>query len=201
MNWFCRTAFIGILLTVVLQDGALADLVTIDFDSFTPTTSFNNGVEDGFLVQSLFGPIAVSGQYLGPNSGNNSIHHQSPGLAVFSIVHAAGELFELESFYAGSTFGNQQPVTVWGLNGSSIVGSATFTPTLNTYTQITIPSLQNQLVDQLIFRLGNVQIGPAHIDDIVLETTSIPEPQTAFFAFGLVSALLLRRRPRSLATA
>jgi len=155
----------------------------------------DHGVEDGFVIGGLSGPVAVSGQYLGAFSPNNSIHHQSPGIVRFQISHALGEMFELESFQLGTFFGSSVPITVSGFLGGSLVGSDTLNPTPNTYVSTKAPSLQNVMVDRLEFNLGFAIIGPAHIDDIVLETSVIPEPTMVVVAcLGLFAVLSCRRR-------
>ena len=193
MKLLAHAHLVALLLPIVTCVTAKADLVTIDFDSFTPTTSFSSGVEDGFQVTSLSGPVAVSNQYLGAFSGINSIHHQAPGVAVFEITHALGEMFELESFRAGSTFGSVVPFTVIGFSNGSVVGFNSFTPTLDTYTQLTANNLSGVQVDRIVFNLGNAQIGPTHIDDVVVNTITVPEPIGPYL--GVIGiALLLRRR-------
>ena len=189
----CRAAILGFAVSMIaLTPFANGDLVTIDFDSFTPTTSFSGGVEDGFLIDAISGPVAVSGQYLGPFSLGNSIHHQSPGVAVFELSQVSGDLFQLESFRAGSTFESLVPFTVSGFVGGTLVGSEVYTPTVDSYQLLTAPSLQGVYLDRVVFDLGNAQIGPTHIDDIVVNT--IPEPPLAILGFALLGLAFRRRR-------
>ena len=179
----------------LLVNSVDADLVTIDFDNFAPTTSFAGGVEEDFEIDNLSGPVAVSSQYLGAFSGANSIHHQSPGLAIFEISHTSGQLFQLQSFQAGSEFGSLVQFTVSGFLDGIRVGSETYTPTDGSYVLLTAPSLSGVDVYQIVFNLGNAQIGPTHIDDIVIETVSIPEPSFAMLGFAFFAGVGLLGRP------
>ena len=176
-----------------------ADIITIDFDGFTPTGSFGGGVEDGIVVGGISGPVAVSGIFLGPLSGINSLHHGSGSLAVFSLSGFTGETFTLSSFYAGSTYGGGEPLTLSGFLGGSLVGTDVFSPNPpGSYLSFTPTNLSGVTMDTLVFDMGAAGPGPTNIDDIVLNV-NVPEPSSlALFGIGACVAGLgaARRRRR-----
>ncbi len=171
-----------------------ADNVIIDFDGFAPTFAFPGGVEDGFLIGSISGPVAVNSDYLGPFSGPNSIHHDTAGPASFTLTNVSATPFRLESFYAGSAFGGAEPLIISGFLNGSLVGSDTYDPNPpDSYIFFTPTNLAGVMVDTLVFDLGPAGPGPTHVDDI--ELTTIPEPSTtALLGACLIGAWIRRRR-------
>lgn len=174
-----------------------AAVITIDFDGFTQTSSFQGGTEDGFVVGNISGPVAVDGNYLGPYSGTNSIHHDAPGFASFSLYGTSGQLFTLSSFVAGSEFGGADPLTLRGYLNGSLVGTDVFDPNpAGSYISFTPTNLLGVTIDTLEFDLGPAGPGPTHIDDIMLnEVSSVPEPTSmAIFGLGALGMAYRARR-------
>ncbi len=176
-----------------------AGIITIDFDGFTPNSSFGGGVEDGIVVGGISGPVAVDGNYLGPLSGLNSIHHDSFGSASFSLSDSVGNTFTLSSFFAGSDFGGADPLTLSGFLGGLLVGTDVFNPNPpGSYVSFTPTNLLGVKMDTLVFDMGPAIPGPTHIDDIVLNV-SVPEP-CSLVLFGIGASVAgvgtARRRRR-----
>lgn len=197
MNSICRiTALVLLFSLAALASPGNADLVTIDFDSFAPTTSFGGGTEEGFVIGNVLGPVAVNSDFLGPFSGANSIHHNSASLASFEITHEMGSLFELESFRAGSAFGGAEPLTISGFVGGALVGSDVYDPNpADSYFLFNPTNLLGVQVDRLVFDLGPAGPGPTHIDDIIVNgPNAVPEPSAAILGFAGTLALITRRR-------
>jgi hypothetical protein len=197
MKYFSLSHLVAILAVLIATVGQVqAAVITIDFDGFTPTNTFLGGVEDGFIVGSISGPVAVNGDFLGPRSGINSIHHGLPGLASFSLSSVTGERFTLSSFFAGSAFSGGDPLTLTGYLNGSVVGIDVFDPNPpNSYMSFTPINLSGVVMDFLVFDMGPAVPGPSHIDDIELNTVpGVPEP-TSMAIFGL-GALTMAYRTR-----
>jgi hypothetical protein len=191
---FQLVAFVAVLIASAGQ--VQAAVITIDFDGFAPSSAFGGGVEDGFIVGSISGPVAVNGDYLGPRSGINSIHHDAGQLASFSLSNTIGEKFTLSSFFAGSAFGGADPLTLKGYLNGSLVGTDVFDPNPpSSYMFFTPTNLSGVIMDLLVFEMGPAGPGPTHIDDIELNT--VPEP-TSMAIFGLGTfAMAYRARRKS----
>ena len=198
-----KILFKAAVLTSVLSLLAAVQLraapVTIDFDSFSSTTSFGGGVEDGVLISGISGPVAVSGAYLGAFSGPNAIHHQAPGNASFSLTLLSGGDFTLTSFRSGSAFGGANLLNVSGFNNGLLVGTDSFNPNPpGSYFLFSPTLLAGINIDQLVFNMGPAGPGPTHIDNIALNTvaSSVPEGASTLGLLGLTIMVLatLRRR-------
>jgi hypothetical protein len=170
--------------------------VTIDFDGLTSTGSFSAGTEDGFAIIRTSGPIGLNNNYLAPASGGNSIHHQSAGNASFTLGRSDGGNFTLTSFLAGSAFGGANPLTVQGYLDGALIATDVFSAIPNgSFAAFAPTNLSGRQLDNLVFAMGPASAGPTHLDNIVLDTTAVPEPASlALLGAGLLAARFSRRR-------
>ena len=175
---------------------ATAGDAIIDFDSFAPEDPFTGGVEDGFRIGNIVGPVAVDGNFnLGPFSGPNSIHHGTLGDAEFTITNEAGDPFILDNFWAGSDFGGADPLVVTGYLNGVEVGSDTFDANPpGAYFNFTPTNLAGVVLDEIVFDLGGAPLGPTHVDDIHFQI--VPAPG-AFALLGLGLGVMRTRRRSS----
>lgn len=176
---------------------ANAALVTVDFDGFVPTTLFSGGVEDGVVVGNIVGPVAVNSAYLGPFSAPNSIHHHQLGLASFSLAFADGRDFTLTSFFAGSAFGGADPLTLSGFSNGVLVGTDTYSPNPPlSYLFFTPVNLSGVEMDELVFDMGPAEFGPTHVDNIALNSISVPDAgsTSALLGLAMFAIVPLRRK-------
>lgn len=197
----CNRAVLGVTasLVMLLVSARPADAaVIVDFDSFTPTAAFTGGIEDGFMIGDISGPVAVDGNYLGPLSGGNSIHHHMIGIATFSLTAVDLSSFFLESFFAGSSFGGADPLTLYGYLNGTLVGTDVFSPNPpGSYVQYSPTSLTGVFIDKLVFDMGPANLGPTHIDNVALTISVVPEPTSALGLLGLLAGGLMLRQRRS----
>lgn len=180
-----------------------AATITIDFDGFDPTTNFMGGTEDGFNLQANLGgtpgQLAVDGggtpPFLGPFSGRNALHNQTPAQASLYIISSRGQ-FGLSSLRAGVGSPGHATLRLFGISyaeGLSPVEDS-LSVSGGAYSLLTPNRLAGKSLDLLVIYM-DPRSGPLHVDDIVLTQAAVPEPATVvLFGLGATCVAAARRR-------
>lgn len=185
------------MLCVPAHQAAVAP-ITIDFDGFASTSSFSGGTEDGFNLVVVSGQASVDGALLGPFSGSNSFHNSTVGGDTVNLFFfpTSGGLFELSSLMAGnagSPGGFNETLIVRGFRGF-LVGEDRFSAPSGRYASFTPTALAGARLDSLSIVM-DPRSRPIHVDDIVLNTSPVPEPGTLMLVgLGMIGMGAMRRR-------
>ena len=176
--------------------------ITVDFDSAS-TGTFTSFIEDGVEITKASGNSMVwtpsepfGSQFILANS--RSLYGTSNQ---FFLNLTDGGEFTLESFDIGTTFnGTGWDLNIIAWNSSSYIGGDTYTDIASNIVTETPNSLSGISVDRLLFSFtGSLSdSGFAGIDNIVLNTVSVPEPSTlALLIIGIIGVAFKGKMPNT----
>mgnify|MGYP001816497633 CR=1 FL=1 len=185
---------------------AQAGLVTLDFESFTPGGALLNAADQGYVLNDIGVGGIVTPPLFGaapPDDSRGYGPDNEQSAPLLEIFREDGEQFFFDSFDFVSFGPSQNPqvaTAVEGYIGAGLIASDIFLPAGPFGPSLTAPdvpellptNLAGQLVDRLVFNMGDGFLNFHSIDNISLRTERVPAPAPAALSLVLLALLGMR---------